>query len=379
MRQYINWKTYLIVIAMAIVSASLYYTSILAGKLAGEEKKKVQQVVEGIKALNSPNAGGQDVSFISSFIEENTTIPLIITDEEGRINSFRNIDTSRTRNVPQLLQEKIKEYRNKHAPIVSDFGIGRNYVYYGDSYLLTQLRYFPYFQLAIICLFLLVVLIALSSLHCSIQNQVWVGLSKETAHQLGTPLSSIQAWMELLKEHDVNEEAVEEMQKDLDRLKLVADRFSKVGSAPQLEEEDLIIRLQSMVDYMQKRSPKKVTISMHTNEQEIPVYISGPLFDWVIENLIRNALDAMAGKGNIDIKVTNSLQQVVIDVCDDGKGIARHQVKKIFNPGFTTKKRGWGLGLSLSKRIIEKYHHGSLFVKSSEVGKGTTFRIILRR
>jgi len=379
MRQYINWKTYLIVIAMAIVSASLYYTSILAGKLAGEEKKKVQQVVEGIKALNSPNAGGQDVSFISSFIEENTTIPLIITDEQGRINSFRNIDTSRTRNVPQLLQEKIKEYRNKHAPIVSDFGIGRNYVYYGDSYLLTQLRYFPYFQLAIICLFLLVVLIALSSAHRSIQNQVWVGLSKETAHQLGTPLSSIQAWMELLKEHDVNEEAVEEMQKDLDRLKLVADRFSKVGSAPQLEEEDLIIRLQSMVDYMQKRSPKKVTISMHTNEQEIPVYISGPLFDWVIENLIRNALDAMAGKGNIDIKVTNSLQQVVIDVCDNGKGIARHQVKKIFNPGFTTKKRGWGLGLSLSKRIIEKYHHGSLFVKSSEVGKGTTFRIILRR
>ena len=379
MRQYINWKTYLIVIAMAIVSASLYYTSILAGKLADEEKKKVQQVVEGIKALNSPNAGGQDVSFISSFIEENTTIPLIITDEEGRINSFRNIDTSHTRNVPQLLQEKIKEYRNKHAPIVSDFGIGRNYVYYGDSYLLTQLRYFPYFQLAIICLFLLVVLIALSSAHRSIQNQVWVGLSKETAHQLGTPLSSIQAWMELLKEHDVNAEAVEEMQKDLDRLKLVADRFSKVGSAPQLEEEDLVIRLQSMVDYMQKRSPKKVTISMHTNEQEIPVYISGPLFDWVIENLIRNALDAMAGKGNIDIKVTNSLQQVVIDVCDNGKGIARHQVKKIFNPGFTTKKRGWGLGLSLSKRIIEKYHHGSLFVKSSEVGKGTTFRIILRR
>jgi len=379
MRQYINWKTYLIVLAMAIVSASLYYTSILAGKLAGEEKKKVQQVVEGIKALNSPNAGGQDVSFISSFIEENTTIPLIITDENGRINSFRNIDTSGTRNVPKLLQEKLNEYRNKHTPIVSDFGIGRNYVYYGDSYLLTQLRYFPYFQLGIIGLFLLVVLIALSSAHRSIQNQVWVGLSKETAHQLGTPLSSIEAWMELLKEHDVNEEAVNEMQKDLDRLKLVADRFSKVGSAPQLEEEDLVARLANMVSYMQKRSPKKVTISMHSNEQEIPVYISGPLFDWVIENLIRNALDAMAGKGNIDIKVNNSPQQVVIDVSDNGKGILRHQVKKIFNPGFTTKKRGWGLGLSLSKRIIEKYHHGSLFVKSSEVGKGTTFRIILRR
>lgn len=379
MRQYINWKTYLIVIAMAIVSASLYYTSILAGKLADEEKKKVQQVVEGIKALNSPNAGGQDVSFISSFIEENTTIPLIITDEAGHINSFRNIDTSRTRNVPKLLHEKLREYKNKHTPIVSDFGIGRNYVYYGDSYLLTQLRYFPYFQLGIIGLFLLVVLIALSSAHRSIQNQVWVGLSKETAHQLGTPLSSIEAWMELLREHEVNEEAVAEMQKDLDRLKLVADRFSKVGSAPQLEEEDLVVRLQNMVSYMQKRSPKKVAISMQTNEQEIPVYISGPLFDWVIENLIRNALDAMAGQGNIDIKVQNSPQQVTIDVCDNGKGIPRHQVKKIFNPGFTTKKRGWGLGLSLSRRIIEKYHHGSLFVKSSEVGKGTTFRIILRR
>ena len=245
--------------------------------------------------------------------------------------------------------------------------------------LLVQLRYYPYVQLTIILLFLLVVLIALSAAHRSIQNQVWVGLSKETAHQLGTPLSSIEAWMELLKEHEVNNDAVTEMSKDLDRLKLVADRFSKVGSAPQLEEENLIIRLQNMVDYMQKRSPQKVSISLHAGKTEVPVNISGPLFDWVIENLIRNALDAMAGKGMIEVRVTDQPHHVYIDISDTGKGIAKHQVKKIFNPGFTTKKRGWGLGLSLSKRIIEKYHHGSLFVKQSELDKGTTFRIILRR
>jgi signal transduction histidine kinase len=234
-------------------------------------------------------------------------------------------------------------------------------------------------QLAIIFLFLIVVLIALSSAHRSIQNQVWVGLSKETAHQLGTPLSSIEGWLEILKEDNNNTDALNEMQKDLDRLKLVADRFGKVGSAPVLEEEDIRHRLRNMVDYMQKRAPAKVSISINEMDKEIPVNISGPLLDWVVENLMRNALDAMEGKGNIHVSVEDTPQQVRIDISDTGKGIPRHQVKKIFNPGFTTKKRGWGLGLSLSKRIIEKYHHGSLVVKSTEVGKGTTFRIILRR
>jgi signal transduction histidine kinase len=212
-----------------------------------------------------------------------------------------------------------------------------------------------------------------------LQNQVWVGLSKETAHQLGTPLSSIEGWMELLKETDGGNEAVIEMQKDLDRLKLVADRFSKVGSAPQLKEENLVTRLQEIVDYMQKRSPQKVTIALHCKDNDVAVNMSGPLFDWVMENLIRNALDAMGGHGRIDVTVTNHPQQVWVDVQDTGKGIPGYQMKKVFAPGFTTKKRGWGLGLSLSRRIIEKYHHGSIFVKQSEVGKGTTFRIIIRR
>ncbi|HXS35732.1 MAG TPA: HAMP domain-containing sensor histidine kinase [Flavipsychrobacter sp.] len=378
MRQYINWKSYLILVALCIVTASIYYTSQLAGKLAKEERKKVEQLIDGIKTMQK-SANNQEVDFASNVITQNTTIPLIMTNENGKILFFNNIDTAHTTNSQKLLQDRLRQFKAEHAPIVSNWGLGVNYVYYGESYLLTELRYFPYVQLSIIIVFLFVVLLALSSAHRSLQNQVWVGLSKETAHQLGTPLSSIEAWMELLKEQGGNNDAVTEMQKDLDRLKLVADRFSKVGSAPQLEEQDLIPHMRDMTSYMQRRAPSKVTISLHSNEEEIPVHISGPLFDWVIENLIRNALDAMAGKGSIDIQITNHPQHVWIDVSDDGKGIPKHQIKKIFAPGFTTKKRGWGLGLSLSKRIIEQYHHGSLFVKHSEVGKGTTFRIVLRR
>lgn len=381
MRQYLNWKIYLIFAAFCIVGASLYYTSQLAAKLADEERKKMVQVAEGIKIIVDNESSDQDLTFASTIISQNTTIPFIAVDEEGNINQYNNLDTAKVRRDPGYLKRKLEEFKGIRPPIEAElgYGLGKHYVYYGESYLLTQLRYFPYVQLAIIFLFLLVVLIALSSAHRSIQNQVWVGLSKETAHQLGTPLSSIEGWLEILKEDHNNTDALEEMQKDLDRLKLVADRFGKVGSAPVLEEEDIRHRLRNMVDYMQKRAPAKVSITIDEMDKEIPVNISGPLLDWVIENLMRNALDAMEGKGNIHISVEDTPQQVRIDVSDTGKGIPRHQVKKIFNPGFTTKKRGWGLGLSLSKRIIEKYHHGSLVVRSTEVGKGTTFRIILRR
>ncbi len=379
MRQYLNWKTYLSLIALLIVGASLHYTNQLAGKLADEETKKVRELAAALKTLVQSN-NNQENAFASNIIEQNHAIPLIITDEKGGIQDFKNIDTTKSL-APnaRLIQERLAEFKKLHLPITVDFGTGKSYVYYGESDLLTQLRYFPYVQLAIIILFLLVVLIALTTAHRSLQNQVWVGLSKETAHQLGTPLSSIEAWLELLRDNDENSEAVIEMQKDLDRLKLVADRFSKVGSAPQLEEENLVTRLEGIVEYMHKRAPKKVDITLHTKEKEIPVNISGPLLDWVMENLIRNALDAMAGHGKIDITIANHPQQVWVDVQDNGKGIPNYQVKKVFTPGFTTKKRGWGLGLSLSRRIIEKYHHGSIYVKHSEVGKGTTFRIILRR
>lgn len=381
MRQYLNWKTYLIFAALCIVGASMYYTSLLAARLADEERKKMEQVAGGIKVVVDSESLGQDFTFASTVISQNTTIPFIVVDGDGNINQYNNLDTARVRRDTNYLHKKLAEFKDLRAPIEADlgYGLGKNYVYYGESYLLTQLRYFPIVQLAIIMLFLIVVLIAFSSAHRSIQNQVWVGLSKETAHQLGTPLSSLEGWLELLKDDNTNPDAVAEMQKDVDRLKLVADRFGKVGSVPVLEEEDIRTRLQNMVDYMQKRAPAKVKIELSMPQDEVPVNMSGPLFDWVLENLMRNALDAMEGKGNITIRVEDTPQQVRVDVTDTGKGMQKHQVKKIFNPGYTTKKRGWGLGLSLSKRIIEKYHHGTLAVKNTEVGKGTTFRIILRR
>lgn len=380
MRQYLNWKTYLILAAAAIVTASLIYTNNLAGKLAQEERKKVVQVVEAIKLLSSNET--EDITFLSSIISQNTTVPFIVVDEDGNINQYNNIDVDKINDDSTYLYKILEEFKDlNHEPIEAELGfsLGKNYVYYGESYLLTQLRYFPYVQLAIIIVFLLVVLIALSSANRSIQNQVWVGLSKETAHQLGTPLSSIEGWLEILKDDRNNEDALLEMQKDLDRLKLVADRFGKVGSVPKLQEENLIDRLTEMVNYMQKRAPSRVQISLQSKEADIPVLISGPLFDWVVENLIRNALDALEGKGNIVLNVEDEGPQVKIDVTDTGKGIPGHKVKKVFKPGFTTKKRGWGLGLSLSKRIIEKYHNGNLFVKSSEPGVGTVFRIVLKR
>ncbi len=379
MRKYLNRKSILAFVALFIVSASLFYTSTLAEKLAQEEKKKVENLADAIKTLNKPTSNQEETVLASFILTSNNSIPLIITTDKGVVIDFKNVDTTQTKNTPRLIKEKLAEFKEMHEPIVADWGTGRNYVYYGETFLLTQLRYYPYVQIGIIFLFLIVVIFALSASYRSLQNQVWVGLSKETAHQLGTPLSSMEGWLELMRENDPDSEAAKEMQKDLDRLKLVADRFSKVGSEPKLQEENLAERLSEIVAYMQKRSPLKVAISLHIKEHEIPVNISGPLFDWVMENLIRNALDAMEGKGAIDITVTNQPQQVIIDVQDTGKGIPKYQVKKIFNPGFTTKKRGWGLGLSLSRRIIEKYHHSSIFVKQSEVGKGTTFRIVLRR
>ena len=379
MRQYLNWKTYLIIIAMCIVGTSIYYTNQLAHKLASEEKKNIQQLVEALK-INATTDNPIAQQLAGALINQNKTIPLILTDENGKIavDGYINLDTAKAKDSIYL-KEKLEEFKDLHEPIVSDYGFGKQNVYYGESRLLKQLRYYPYVQLVIIILFLVIVLIALTSAHRSLQNQVWVGLSKETAHQLGTPLSSIQAWLELLKADNADSEPVLEMQKDLDRLNLVADRFSKVGSSPQLYEENLVTRMQTMVDYMQKRAPSKVSITLKSTDTDVLVNISASLFDWVVENLMRNALDAMDGKGSIAIQITNNSQHVLVDITDSGKGIPNHLLKKIFAPGFTTKKRGWGLGLSLSKRIIEKYHHGSIFVKQSELGKGTTFRIILRR
>lgn len=376
LRQYFNWRTYLVITALCIVAASLLYTSQLASKLAVEERKKVALFAAGIKSIATAK-NDEEISFATNIITQDSTIPRIITDESGNIQDIKAIDTAGIKDVAKFLKLKMQEYKSLNAPLIVNYGFGSVHIYYGESYLLSRLRFFPYAQLAIITLFLLVVIISIGTAHRSIQNQVWVGLSKETAHQLGTPISSIEGWMEIIREELPNNDYVAEMQKDVDRLKLVADRFSKVGSEPKLQIENLVPRLSEMVDYMQKRSPSKVFISFQNAKETVEANISGPLFDWVIENLIRNALDAMEGTGTIEIRLLERDADVIIDVADNGKGIPKHLINKVFLPGFTTKKRGWGLGLSLSKRIIQKYHHGSIYVKQSDLKSGTTFRIIL--
>ncbi len=387
MRKFFNRRTYLIIAALTIVGFALFYFNRIAGDMAVEEQAKVNTLIEALNTVNSASTStlGNDITFASKVITQNTSIPLIITDERGNIQYHVNLDTVRLRQDSSYIKRKLEEFGRFHVPIPSFYPlannqVGKNMVYYGDSSLLRSLKYYPLLLIAITCVFLLIVFIAVSNAQQSLQNQVWVGMSKETAHQIGTPLTSIVAWMELLKENESNREWVEEMEKDVTRLQLIADRFSKIGSIPELKEENLIERLQGMVDYMRMRKPNRVTIDFdHGTEDDVQVLLSAPLFDWVIENLIRNALDAMEGEGRIFIQLTNQPRLVTIDVSDTGKGIPKNNFKKVFAPGYSTKKRGWGLGLSLAKRIIQKYHHASIFVKQSEPGKGTTFRIIFRR
>lgn len=377
-RQFLSWRTFAILFGLVIVAISFYYINSITKEMEIAEKEKVKTTVEGIKYLSSLD-NNSDVNFATYVVTQNTTIPMIIVADDGRIES-RNIDSSKIMRDSTFLSKKLAEYKALKQYYIADFGYGKSIIYYGDSRMLERLRYYPLMQMAIIVVFISIILIAIFNAQKSLQNQVWVGMSKETAHQMGTPLSSIVGWMELLKDNEENRESVEEMEKDVMRLQLVADRFSKIGSTPVLEDENLVPRLQNMVDYMQLRAPKKVSITFDSNGAEEAIYlVSGPLFDWVIENLIRNALDAMEGAGKIHINMTNTTRQIVIDVCDSGKGIPKTSFKKVFRPGYSTKQRGWGLGLSLAKRIISEYHNGRIFVKSSELGKGTTFRIILTR
>jgi signal transduction histidine kinase len=384
MRKYLHWKSYLVAFALIIVGLALYYFNQVAKEMEVEEQKKVLILVEAIKTVSLTETTPQtDVTFAYKVIEQNTTIPLFLTDEDGNIMDQVNLDTTRLTKDPDYINRKYEEFKKLHAPIRYDYSTpgmsGNGYVVYGDSALLNRLRYYPLLILAITFFFILIVVIAISNAQRSIQNQVWVGMSKETAHQLGTPLMAIVAWMELLKENEANREWILEMEKDVSRLQLIADRFSKIGSTPELKEENLVVRLQNMVEYMRLRKPQRVEIDFEHDEDDVQVLLSGPLFDWVIENLMRNALDAMEGQGRILIKLYNQPRTVTIDISDTGKGIPKNNFKKVFAPGFSTKQRGWGLGLSLARRIIQKYHNASIFVKSSEPGKGTTFRIVFRR
>lgn len=378
MNRYLNWKVFLAFLALLIGGATLQYTSTLAGKLARQERQDVESWAEATRTLATTQSD-QDMSFALSYMEKNNTIPVILTDAHNQVLYVKNLDTAGMRNRSFFLRRKITEFRKVHSPIIIDFGTDINYLYYGESMFLTELRRFPYVQLLILMLFFGVLIYALTTAHRSLQNQVWVGLSKETAHQLGTPLTSLEGWVELQAIENPESEVVVEMRKDLERLRLVADRFSKVGSTPVLEVEDVAARINIMVDYMRKRAPEKVEIQCTLPGQPVFLSINGPLFDWVLENLMRNALDAMNGSGSIKVVLKDQQTYVVIDVTDSGKGINPKNVSKVFKPGFSTKKRGWGLGLSLSKRIIDNYHNGLLRVKESAEGKGTTFRIQIWR
>lgn len=380
--QFFNWRTGLAIIAIAIISGTIFYSNYLAKKIATEERQKIDQWLEAVKDISNPNVLPTNLSG-KILVENNRDIPMIAVNEKDSIFETNNLDSLSIKDDAGYLRKKLNEFKELHAPIswtnpVDSLQINR--LYYGESSLLKEVRYYPLIQLCIVALFIIITLIAITTQHTSTQNQVWAGMAKETAHQLGTPLSSLQGWVELLKDKEENKKIANEMSKDVDRLKLVSDRFGKIGSIPQLEEINIIEQVESMVAYIKRRSPDRIYFNLNTfNETEIKAMINAPLFDWVIENLLKNALDAMDGKGRITITIKDETTQVLIDVADTGKGISKQNTKKVFQPGFTTKKRGWGLGLSLSKRIIEQYHKGQLFVKQSEAGKGTTFRIILKR
>lgn len=376
-----TWRSALALVAIGIVTGTIFYSQYLASKIIREERQKVEQWVEASKAIaENPN---MDLTLPGMIHNEQTSIPIIETNEKDSIVSYLNLDSAKAANDTGYLARKLRQFRADNKPYIiklSDTPYVANKYYYGHTNLLTEVRYFPVIQLFVVALFIIITIISINTRQQATQNQVWAGMAKETAHQLGTPISSLQGWVEMLKEEKAQESITRELEKDVNRLKLVSDRFGKIGSTPQLEETDLVVQIENMVEYIKKRAPGKVHFSIdRNNSQEIIARISPPLFDWVIENLLKNALDAMEGKGEISVSIKESGEEILIDVKDTGKGIAASHVRSIFKPGFTTKKRGWGLGLSLSKRIIEQYHKGQLFVKNSEPGKGTTFRIVLKK
>lgn len=345
--------------------------------------RKVEIWARSQSYLSQSNGNDQQALGLAIFISSsNNDIPIIETDEYGNITgNFKNLDSASVKSDTNFLKKKLASFKRQNNPIVVQIQskpLVENRYYYGESRLQQQLRYFPLAQLLVLALFFIFILMVQRARNRNTQNLLWVGMAKETAHQLGTPLSSLEGWVELLKEHPENATIIPELQKDLSRLMLISDRFGKIGSSPVLEKKDIVLQIDEMSNYMRRRAGGKISITCQYAQPEMYVNISAPLFDWVIENLLKNALDAMNGKGSITIKAKQDDQHVIIDINDTGKGIPHDQISKVFQPGFTTKKRGWGLGLALTKRIVEEYHQGKISVLSSEVGKGTTFRIILK-
>jgi signal transduction histidine kinase len=374
-----RWKLLLLLVGAGIVIVSILYSNYIAEKLAYEEQKKVELWAEAMKRLTSSNPNEEDIDFIFKVIENNETIPVIVVDKKGKVVFFRNVDSTIVNNKSKLDKE-LEEMASSHQPIeIQVTEEIKQYVLFKDSILLQQLRIFPYVQLFLIIVFIALSYYAFSTTRRAEQNRVWVGLSKETAHQLGTPIFSLRGWVDLLKtEPNIDQYVISELEKDVYRLQLIADRFSKVGSLPELKPLNIVEVVSRSVDYMKPRAAKNVDIEINASSDKIIAPANETLFSWVLENLLKNSIDAISSTGKIVINISQNKNKIYIDVVDNGKGIPKNKHKTIFKPGYSTKSRGWGLGLSLAKRIIEEYHRGKIFVKESEPGKGTTIRIVLK-
>lgn len=389
--RYRSIRNILILAAILIAAVSLVFSHYLLRDMQRDVSSKMNIWAEAMRTLNTADEN-TDLNLVLKVINDNTTIPVIVLNEKGDVLQFRNLKFRYTTPEDSIdyLRNKVHEMRSQGHSIkiyytepsysLQSHKVKDEYleIVYEDSLTLKRLAIYPYLQIAILAIFILILIFALLSLKRAEQNRVWVGLTKETAHQLGTPISSLIAWQEILKDNHPNDAIIPEMGKDIERLKLIAERFSKVGSRPELKEEDLKEIIWHVVDYISMRLSSKVKIICSLPATPVKVKLSAPLFEWVVENLCKNAIDAMQGKGQITITAHEITGLVIIDVADTGKGIAKNHWKSVFMPGYTTKERGWGLGLSLAKRIIEEYHHGRIYVRNSEIGRGTTFRIELR-
>jgi len=376
----LKWKLGLLTLAVLISFSSLWVTDKLVTSLAIEERKKMELWAEATREIADIDSEVTDFSFYLKVIEDNETVPVIVVDQDGNILDHRNLNPARTDNR-DYLQRQLEQMGKSNEPIElviteDEFQL----IYYNDSMILMWLVYYPYIQLLVIIVFLFIAYYAFNISRKAEQNQVWLGLSRETAHQLGTPTSSLMAWLELMKEKDEDPVILNELEKDINRLEKITARFSKIGSKPVLVNTSITEVIENALEYLRARSPEKVIFETNFDKQTtVLVPLNTPLFDWVIENVCKNSLDAIEGKGKISLTLHNKERSVCIDITDTGKGIPRGRFNTIFKPGFTTRRNGWGLGLSLSKRIIEEYHGGRIFVQQSVLNEGTTIRIILKK
>ncbi len=370
-------KRIAVFISFIIVSLILWNTYIFFQKFKLEERTKIETYASAIEELATRSLD-ESASLPLKVIENTKNIPFILVNEDGSIKESNNLDSIKSLD-PKFLELQLEKMKSQNAPIEMKYLGITEYIYYKDSDLLNKLTYYPLALILILFLFLSVVYLFFNSNKIAEQNKLWTGMAKETAHQIGTPLSSLLGWIAILKMEKIDDKYVNEIEKDVHRLNTIANRFSKIGSIPELKKENIVSITKIAYDYLESRSSKQISFSFSSSDNKIYTNLNTELFGWVIENLIKNAIDAMQGKGTLSLSINNTSKKVKITVSDSGKGMAKKLYKQIFKPGFTTKKRGWGLGLSLSKRIVEDYHKGKIFVQKSEIGKGTTFEILLDR